>query len=167
MDLQTARALREAQIKRRGLPPPPPRVRLANELYRPTPTPDECSAMALGVFPTTKIWDGSPLQLDQSWDATPPPTDAPVCSVLPAITPVTDLLPGSQLICTAGTWSLGATSQRQWLRNGSAIVGQTANVYVINPYDVGFRIGCAVVATSAAGAMGSASAAEVGPIVSA
>jgi hypothetical protein len=62
MDLATARAKRDAQIKRRAAPPPPPHVRLTNETYRPTPTSDESGLLAVsGIVARTKIWDGSPI----------------------------------------------------------------------------------------------------------
>jgi hypothetical protein len=165
MDLQTAIALRAAAVERRGAPPPPPIVRLAGETYKPAPTSDVVGLLAAsGIVAMTKLWDGSPIDGSAS-DPTQPPTAAPVNTSPPVITPVTDFAIGSQLVGTVGAWTLNPSFRRQWTRQGSAIFGQTASSYIINPLDAGFTIGCIIFATSSEGAVASASAVPVGPIL--
>lgn len=169
MDLARARAIREAAIARRGAPPPPRYVRPPQGvLWAPTPRPDEVGLLAMsGVVAMTKIWSGAPLQLDQSWDATQPPTDAPVNTSPPIIQPVGGFSVGEVVVGTVGSWTLNPSFSRQWLRGSQPIYGATANTYTLGPLDVGQMLGLIVFATSSEGAVGSPSAAPVGPILAA
>lgn len=60
---------------------------------------------------------------------------------------------GQTLSCTDGTWTGDATItyEYQWRRNGSSIIGETANTYVLTVDDVGAAIDCVVTATNGAG----------------
>jgi hypothetical protein len=97
----------------------------------------------------------------------PPPTNPPpVNTVLPLIQVVTDLVVGSQLALTTGTWTGVSpfTYARVWLRNGSPIEGAIAAGYTLAAADVGAMIGGIVTATDANGLETSAEALAVGPI---
>jgi hypothetical protein len=97
----------------------------------------------------------------------PPPTNPPpVNTVLPAITPLTDLVVGSQLALTTGTWTGSGpfTYARMWTRNGSPIAGAIAASYTTVAADIGAMIGGNVTATDSNGLETSAQAFAVGPI---
>jgi hypothetical protein len=97
----------------------------------------------------------------------PPPTNPPpVNTVRPAITPLTDLVVGSVLALTTGTWTGSGpfTYARVWLRDGSPIAGATAASYTTVAADVGFLIGGTVTARDSNGLETSAGALEVGPV---
>lgn len=76
-----------------------------------------------------------------------PPTN----TVAPTITGTGAV--GNQLINgSPGTWTpAGATYTRQWLRNGVAISGATANNYTLVAADSGTNCSCQVTATNPAG----------------
>jgi hypothetical protein len=59
---------------------------------------------------------------------------------------------GSTLSCTMGNWTNEPTSYAyQWLRDGTAIAGATANTHVVVSADVTHEISCEVTATNALG----------------
>lgn len=88
---------------------------------------------------------------------------SPVPSVLPAISGTVTV--GHALSVSNGTWSGSPTGfTYQWLSDGEDIAGATASSYTLVSGDVGHLIGCAVVATDAAGGQTTAFAAEVGPV---
>jgi hypothetical protein len=73
---------------------------------------------------------------------------APVNTARPAITGTPDI--GETLTVSTGTWSNTPTSYTyQWKRDGSAIVGETANTYVIE--SVAGGLSCEVTAINTAG----------------
>lgn len=76
---------------------------------------------------------------------------APVNTVAPTVTG--DATEGNLLTSTNGSWSsAGAlTYAYQWLRNGVAISGATANTYTSVTADVGKTVSCRVTATNAGG----------------
>lgn len=69
----------------------------------------------------------------------------PVNSVLPAITGTKQV--GATLTCSNGTWSNSPTLAFQWLRDGVAISGATANTRVLAGADQGALMSCSVIAT--------------------
>jgi len=71
----------------------------------------------------------------------------PTASVDPAITGTPSV--GNLLSCSNGTWANGPTFTYQWLRNGSAIGGATANTYTVVAEDEGKTLQCRVTATNA------------------
>jgi hypothetical protein len=80
----------------------------------------------------------------------------PASSPAPTITGSTSV--GSVLTCSQGSWTGNAASfAYKWLRNGSAIAGQTASTYTVQSADVGTAISCEVTATNAAGSTGATS----------
>lgn len=90
-------------------------------------------------------------------DVSPEPTD------LPEITGTLEV--GETLSCSDGTWSGSpVTIEKQWLRNGVAIDGQTGNTYLLAGGDAGKMIGCTVTATDAYGGQTRVWAEDVGPI---
>lgn len=81
----------------------------------------------------------------------------PANTVLPAITGSTAL--AGVLTCSTGTWSNGPTGYTyQWLRDGAAISGATANTRTVAAADQGHTLSCAVTASNGAGANTAASA---------
>jgi hypothetical protein len=98
----------------------------------------------------------------------PPPTQPPpVNTVRPLITVVTDLVVGSQLGLSTGTWtgSTPFTYARMWTRNGSPIAGATATTYTLAAADIGAMIGGNVTARDSNGLETSMDALPVGPIL--
>ena len=86
----------------------------------------------------------------------------PVATAAPVVTG--NLLVGSQLSTTNGTWSNSPTSYAyQWLDNGAAISGAIAKTYTTQTADVGKMVSSRVTATNAGGA-GISTSAAVGPI---
>jgi|SRR5580704_5089958 hypothetical protein len=77
MDLQSARALRDAAIQRRTAPPPPRTAPPSGTLWRPTPTPVEADRMAAGTLTMLKVWDTSPISPDALDPTLPPSPDPP------------------------------------------------------------------------------------------
>jgi hypothetical protein len=87
--------------------------------------------------------------------AAPVNTAAPVVSGTPAV--------GSLLSCASGSWTgegvltlsagwpLTTPFAYQWLREGSAIAGATANAYLVQAADLGHGLVCEVTATNYAG----------------
>ncbi len=74
----------------------------------------------------------------------------PTNSAAPALTGTAAV--GSVLSCSQGTWTNNPTSLTyRWLRNGSAIAGQSANTYTVQSADLGTGIACEVTATNGAG----------------
>jgi hypothetical protein len=62
------------------------------------------------------------------------------------------------LSCSQGGWAGNPTSLAyRWLRDGVAIVSQTANTYTVQSADAGHGISCEVTASNGAGASGAAS----------
>ena len=164
MDLAQARALRDAQIKRRGAPPPPPVVRSPSDAWRPSPLSFEVDRACLRALPLAgqKVWDLSPVD-PASFDPSQPPdlTDPPANTVLP------QLSVGSVLVGTTGSWSNTPTLYaRQWYRDGAPILGATVITYTLAAIDVGRRIGFGVVAYNSSGST-SADAVPVGPVTAA
>lgn len=59
---------------------------------------------------------------------------------------------GDELSCTEGTWTDSGTVEYQWLRNGTAIPGATADTYTVAaPEDEGATLQCVVDTTTAVG----------------
>lgn len=59
---------------------------------------------------------------------------------------------GAQYANNTGTWTpAGSTFTRQWLRNGVAIAGATAQSYTMAAADSGTSVSCQVTATNPAG----------------
>lgn len=80
----------------------------------------------------------------------------PASSGAPALTGTTSI--GSVLSCSQGSWNNNPASVAyKWLRNGSAVAGQTGNTYTVQSADVGTGISCEVTATNAAGSTAVAS----------
>jgi hypothetical protein len=136
---------------------------------RPTPLQMEIDQYAGGGGNVMqKVWDLSPIQADNSWDATEPPgrpTAPPINTLLPQIQLLTDLAVGSQLVSTTGSWNpVGTSYTRQWFRGATPIGGQTAATYNIVAADVGNLIGCTVTAINGGGSV-PAQALPVGPAV--
>lgn len=78
----------------------------------------------------------------------------PTATANPAISNVTDPgnppAAGDQLSCSDGTWTNSPTFTYQWLRDGAAIAGATANTYtVLTPADDGRTLQCRVTGTNA------------------
>ena len=97
----------------------------------------------------------------------PNPLRPPVNTVRPLISVITDLVVGSQLGLSTGTWtgtSGTITYARMWTRNGSPIAGATAATYTLVPADIGAMIGGNVTARDSNGET-SMDALPVGPIV--
>jgi hypothetical protein len=97
----------------------------------------------------------------------PNPLAPPVNTVRPLITVVTDLVVGSQLGLSTGTWTGSGgtiTYSRAWTRNGSPIAGAIAATYTLAAADVGAMIGGNVTARDANGET-SMDSLPVGPIV--
>ncbi len=83
-------------------------------------------------------------------------TTKPTSSAAPTITGSTSV--GSVLTCSQGSWTGNPASfAYRWLRNGSAIAGQTASTYTVQSADLGTGISCEVTATNAAGSTGATS----------
>lgn len=86
----------------------------------------------------------------------------PVNTVAPVVSGTTTQ--GQTLSTTNGTWTNSPTGYTyQWKRNGSSIVGATANTYVLQVADVGATILCVVTASNGSGSASAASN-SVGPI---
>jgi hypothetical protein len=97
----------------------------------------------------------------------PNPLRPPVNTVRPLITVVSDLVVGSQLGLSTGTWTgTGGTITyaRIWTRNGSPIAGAIAATYTLVAADVGAMIGGNVTARDNNGET-SMDSLPVGPIV--
>lgn len=58
---------------------------------------------------------------------------------------------GDQVSCSPGTWSGAPTFAFEWLRNGTAITGASAQAYGLIDADAGQQITCRVTATNQAG----------------
>lgn len=92
-------------------------------------------------------------------DGSSPPTDAPVNTVVPAVTQAADILS-----CTMGEWSGTPTSYAyQWKLDGTN-AGTDAATYTVQPADVGTTATCVVTATNANGS--TAAPPSVGVVVS-
>ena len=82
----------------------------------------------------------SPLQVP----AKPVSTTPPQLTGTPAV--------GQTLTCSQGSWEHNPTSYAYaWLRDGSAISGQTASAYTVQSADAGHSIACKVTATTGGG----------------
>jgi hypothetical protein len=99
----------------------------------------------------------------------PNPNQGPVNTVLPGITPLTTLHVGQSVALSTGTWTGNSpfTYTRQWLRNGSPIVGASGSGYTLVTADLGATIGGIVTARDTNGLETSAGAAPVGPVLAA
>ena len=99
----------------------------------------------------------------------PNPNRGPVNTVRPGITPLTSIHVGQSLAGTTGTWTGASpfTYARQWLRNGSPIVGATGPGYTLIAADLAAMIGMIVTARDANGLETSAGAVPVGPVLAA
>ena len=120
-----------------------------------------------GQTPPPIVYSSVPTIPQLPWN--PPPTQPPpVNTVLPLIQPLTDLVVGSQLTLSTGTWTGASpfTYARAWLRNGSPIGGTAiAATYTLVAADIGAMIGGIVTATDSNGLETSAEALAVGPIL--
>jgi hypothetical protein len=100
----------------------------------------------------------------------PPPTQPPPVNVVrPVVNILTDLVVGSTIALTTGTWTGTGpfTYAREWTRNGSPIAGQSGTSYVLTVADVGTMIGGNVTARDANGLEASMDSLPVGPILAA
>jgi hypothetical protein len=97
----------------------------------------------------------------------PNPNQGPVNTVLPGITPLTSLHVGQSLALSTGTWTGNTpfTYAREWLRNGSPIVGATGAGYTLVAADLGATIGGIVTTRDTNGLETSAGAPPVGPVL--
>lgn len=87
---------------------------------------------------------------------------APTNSTLPTISGTK--IEGQTLTATSGTWTNNPTAYAyQWLRNGTAISGATAQTYVLQQADVTTNISVRVTASNSGGS-NSATSTAVGPI---
>jgi hypothetical protein len=138
------------------------------ETTLPTPNVDECDRAALGEIVLIKQWDLAPID-PQSFDPFEPPgrPEAPVAppepTAAPVITALTDLVVGSQLVSTTGSWTGSPTYARQWRRGATNIGGGTGTGHVLVAADVGQMITCNVTATNAGGSV-TATSNALGPI---
>jgi hypothetical protein len=90
-------------------------------------------------------------------DATP----APVNSVAPIVTG--DLVQGSTLTCSDGTWTDAVSYTKQWLRDGVAISGATGSTRTVTIDDALAVITCEVTATGPGGTSAPVASTPVGP----
>jgi len=144
--------------------PPSPPIVFANIFKIGTVPPPLPSTP--GQTPPPVVYSSVPTIPQLPWN--PPPTSPPpVNTVLPAITPLTDLVVGSTLAMTTGTWTGASpfTYARVWLRDGSPIAGATAASYITVAADVGALISGTVTARDSNGLETSAGALAVGPIL--
>ena len=138
------------------------------EVTRPTPNLDECNRAAAGEIVRPKQWDLSPID-PWAFDPTEPPgrplppDPPPANTTAPVVTVVTDLVVGSMVVVSPGSWSGNPTYARQW-RRGATAVGTGATSYALAAGDVGAMISCDVTATNAGGSA-SAPSNAVGPIL--
>lgn len=81
----------------------------------------------------------------------PPPPSSPMNLVAPALSGTPTI--GQTLSCSDGTWSgtVPITFTYQWQNNGSDIIGETNNSYVLVSGDYGDTITCNVTASNIAG----------------
>jgi hypothetical protein len=100
------------------------------------------------------------------WDSTPggAPAAAPVNTALPVVTGTAQV--GQTLSLSNGTWTgnPAPTFTYAWLVDGTPVVGETANTYVVQAGDVGFDVEGRVTATNIEGAV-SATSVAVGPVI--
>lgn len=80
----------------------------------------------------------------------------PVNTVLPAISGTPNV--GQTLTCSTGTWINAVSFAYQWLRDGVAIAGSTANTYLLVTADALKEISCRVTATNDVGSTQATSA---------
>ena len=86
----------------------------------------------------------------------PPPANA----ALPTITGTPH--PGHSLTCQAGGWTDSPTDfAYQWLRDGTAIAGATAQSYAVQAADCGHALSCSVAASNAGGSSAPATSAPM------
>ena len=120
-----------------------------------------------GQSPPPIVYSSAPSIPQLPWNPNPTPEPPPVNTVRPVVQIVTDLVVGSTLALTTGTWTgTGGTITyaREWTRNGSPIAGATAPGYVLTAADVGAQIGGNVTATDSNGEA-SMDSLTVGPIL--
>jgi hypothetical protein len=118
-----------------------------------------------GQTPPPIVYSSAPNIPQLPWK--PPPTSPPpLNTVRPLITVVTDLVVGSQLGLSTGTWTGSGPFNyaRMWTRDGSPIAGATGTTYTLAAADVGALIGGNVTATDTVGLEASMDALPVGPI---
>jgi hypothetical protein len=78
----------------------------------------------------------------------------PSNTVLPVVSgqPVSgQVVPGSTLSCSTGSWTGATEYQYQWLLNGTPIVGATSSTYTVQAIDQGSTLSCMVTATGPGG----------------
>jgi hypothetical protein len=167
MDLATAKARRDAAI-RRGPIAPFVFVRPPEGVWLCTPTRGENDRVAASPsdIVVLKTWDRSPI-IPGAFDPTQPPeyVPPPVCTAIPTLAG-TSLRPGSVLTSTPGTWTNSPTLAHQWLNDGADIPGATNDSYTVAESDIGGHIAVRVTG-STTGGTSSAESAEVGPVPSA
>ena len=132
------------------------------------PPPPAMTTFGLALDTDNKIWQYQGANgMVQIGTFTPVPA-APVNTILPAATVVTNLAVGSLVACSAGTWTgePPITYARQWLSDGEPISGATATSYTLQASDVDNMISCIVTATNAGGST-AATSNEIGPVVEA
>lgn len=80
----------------------------------------------------------------------------PTNSAAPAVTGTAAV--GSVLSCSQGTWTNNPISLTyRWLRNGTAIAGQSTSSYTVQKADLGMGLACEVTASNVGGATGATS----------
>jgi hypothetical protein len=163
--LAQAVARRAAAIKRGPVAPVvyvrPPQ----GATWLPTPQRQEVvpNAVVLGQI---KLWDLSPVDVQNSFDPFTPPSalpDPPTNTVAPIIQSLGGVAVGDTLAGTIGAWTGSPTYVYSWQRGASDIAGATTRVYVIAAADLGAMLGYRVVATNAGGST-TVDATPVGPV---
>jgi hypothetical protein len=76
----------------------------------------------------------------------------PVNSIPPLLSYSLPFHPGDEVYCDGGLWDRAGTAAYQWFRDGAAIPGEIASLYVLNEYnDFNATILCRVTYTDARG----------------
>jgi hypothetical protein len=133
-------------------------VGATNTTYTLVAADDNAPAINCSVTATNAEGSGSAVSNAVGPIVRPPPTN----SVAPVISGA-DVVVGTTLTATNGTWTNSPTYTRAWRRGGTNIPGATAVTYVLAAADVGSMITCNVTATNSGGAVDAISNA-LGPV---
>lgn len=125
------------------------------------------STNGIAIASDGSIWQYHPTSPGGMVEIEPPVVPMPPVNLTPpSVQAVTDLVVGSQLASSPGTWNPSGTQTRQWQRGATAIGGATGTNYVLVAADVGAMIGCPVTTTNQDGAV-TVPSNTVGPILAA